>query len=170
MADFDPAAFTIREFVYPVVIAGAIAALPGLINALTANDGKSIKAFFRAYSLYFLSGLPVALAGYSTGFLTGLSRAPAVGNLLPAVLALIGGLSVYVFGAESKSRLLVGYCVCLLVLNVFYGVQAGAFERDSGRLARLLRLSEQELMIRNYRKARGLEPEIPSWILTGENK
>src|SRR5205823_14521276 len=47
--------------------------------------------------------IPTVLVGLVAGYLTGTSRSPAVGTIIPAVLALFGGLNVYFFGVESKN-------------------------------------------------------------------
>jgi hypothetical protein len=89
---------------------------------------------------------------------------------VPAVLTLVGGLHIYLFGVEAKNRIVVGYCVFLFSLFLFYGVQEGAIQREYERADRLERLSEQEKQIRMYRLNLGLPEEVPNWITTGEPK
>jgi hypothetical protein len=112
--------------------------------------------------------LPVSLVGFIAGYLTGISRSPAVGTIVPAVLTLIGGLNIYLFGIDIKNRVAVGFCITLFSLLLFYGVQAGSYDRELGRAARLINLSDQEFNIRRYRENRDLPAEPPSWITTGE--
>src|SRR5690242_10409183 len=45
----------------------------------------------------------MSMLGLVTGFLTGLSRAPAVGAVLPAMLTLIGGLVLLFVGRETDA-------------------------------------------------------------------
>jgi hypothetical protein len=109
--------------------------------------------------------VPTAFIGYVAGYLTAISRSPAVGSVVPAVLALLGGLNIYFFGVDSKNRALVGYSIFVFSLVFFYGIWAGAVDREVGRVGRLINLSEQEKRVRTYRENRDLPPEIPSWIL-----
>ena len=115
-----------------------------------------------------LFSIPTVFVAYVAGYLTGISRAPAVGNLVPAVLALIGGLNIYLFGTERKNAALVGYSVFIFTLVLFFGFEIGIIDREDGRVARLVSLSDQEKSIRNYRENRELPPDPPAWILGGE--
>ncbi|MDE2364644.1 MAG: hypothetical protein KGM42_18360 [Hyphomicrobiales bacterium] len=169
MGDYDPAAVSLHELLYPLILSVLFALIPALLQ-LILDYKTGWKGFRQAYVLYFACGFPVALAGYSAGFLTGISRAPAVGSLLPAILSLVGGVAVYVFGSENKNRILVGFCVCVLIAHVFLGLQFGALERETGRVGRLMKLSEQEKVIRNYRKLRELPGDLPTWLLIEEGK
>ncbi|MGM4887043.1 hypothetical protein AB7813_29625 [Tardiphaga sp. 20_F10_N6_6] len=112
--------------------------------------------------------LPISLVAFVAGYLTGVSRSPAVGTIIPAVLTLVGGLNIYLFGIDVKNRSLVGFSVFLFTLFLFYGVQAGSYHREIGREARLIFLSEQERKIRIFRENRDLSPDMPAWITTGE--
>src|SRR4051794_7536662 len=106
-----------------------IGAILGVIFALTFSLQDSQKPYLDKLKPNLLPALgyliPVALVGYIPGYLTGISRAPAVGNMIPAVLAVIGGLNIYFFGIESKNRVLVGYCVTAFTLVLFYGLLVG---------------------------------------------
>lgn len=114
--------------------------------------------------------IPITLVGYIAGYLTGISRSPAVGSVVPAVLAMIGGLNIYFFGTEAKNRNLVGYCVFVFAFIFFYGVWGGVIDREVGRVGRFINLSEQEKTIRTYRENRDLPPDPPVWILGGDAK
>lgn len=116
------------------------------------------------------SSLPVVLIGFVAGYLTGTSRAAVVGSIVPAVLALIGGLNVYMFGVEVRNRALVGYCVFMFSLMLFYGVEVGGFSRTFDLEYRIKALSEQELRVNDYRKTLGLSETIPAWVLSSEPK
>src|SRR5229473_579477 len=164
MEQFDPASFTTAQLLQPSVMA-ALGALLVAIVALCVG-GK----FGKAFLLYLGVGLPIALIGYATGFLTGISRsAGAIGSLLPAVLALIGGVSVYAFGSDNRYRFVVGYCACLLIICLFYGTQRGAFEREFFREARLKNLFEMERRLQNYRMNRKLPDKAADWLPLGES-
>ena len=164
MEQFDPASFTTAQLLQPAVMA-VLGALLVAIAGLCLGD-----KFGKAFLLYLGVGLPIALIGYATGFLTGISRnSSAISSLLPAVLALIGGVSVYAFGSENKYRFVVGYCVCLLIVSLFYGTQRGAFDREFFREARLKNLFEMERRLQNYRMYRKLPDKAADWLLLGES-
>lgn len=128
---------------------------------------KSFAAIFLTLSLY---SPPIGIVAYVAGLLTTASRASAVGNLIPAVLGLIGGLNIYIFGSGNKNKLLVGYCVTLFTVMLLYGAQYGAYRRETDRVARFEELTRQELQIRILRKSLGLPDEIPGWMTSSEPK
>jgi hypothetical protein len=165
---------TFWSLIEAILIGFALSLLMGLAALLVAYKKKEAsvwRASFKATTYYFLLGIPVTLLAYVTGYLTSISRAAAVGTVLPAVLTFIGGANIYVFGSDSRYKIVVGFCVALFSVALFYGVQRGAFERELGREARLMELSEQEAKVRNYREFRGLSPEtFPAWIIGGEPK
>ncbi|MDN3273460.1 hypothetical protein QWJ07_04335 [Frankia sp. RB7] len=170
MEDFSPTSFTITELFYPVVLAFAGAVLMALLGSIFFRDDRGFVAEFgKVLAYYFPAGIPIALVGYSVGFLTGISRSPAIGNLLPAVLALIGGLSVYVFGTTTTYKALVGYCVSLLIVSLFYGTQTGSFEREVHREGRLMAMFELERRLKLYRLHRDLPEKASDWLYLGES-
>jgi hypothetical protein len=170
MEDFNPASFTIVELLYPAAVAFIGAILIGLLGAaFFRDDQKFFSVFRKILGYYLLAGLPIALVGYSVGYLTGISRSPAIGSLLPAVLTLIGGVSVYVFGTDTTYKSLVGYCVCLLVVSLFYGTESGSYEREVHREDRLIATFELEWRLRNYRINRGLPEKASDWLYLGES-
>jgi hypothetical protein len=78
----------------------------------------------------------LSLLGMVTGLLTGLSRDPAVGAVLPAILGLIGGMTIYLIGtkgAQLQSVAMMG--VIGLALNLLVGVYWGAHSRAVYELA-----------------------------------
>jgi hypothetical protein len=86
----------------------------------------SDRRFLEIFTYYFSFTLPVTVIAFFAGNLTGLSRSPAIGSVLPAVLALLAGLMVYVFGSENRFKIVVGYSSFMFC---FY-----ALRRSSGRL------------------------------------
>ena len=77
----------------------------------------------------------LALLGTATGVLAGLSRESAIGAVVPAVLSLVGGLSIYLLGLKKgDSKLVNGAVVALsisLILGTFWGAMMRSFaERD----------------------------------------
>lgn len=131
-----------------------------------------LTSFSDIFIYYVGFGLPVCLIGYVTGYLSGLSRASVLGTVLPSVLALLGGVNIYVFGSESKYKLVVGYCVSVLLIALFIGVEVGAGNREFCRESRLRRASQEEFRIRAFRNALGLPPDIAPWMRdgSGDNK
>ncbi|MGH6663750.1 MAG: hypothetical protein ACREB2_02445 [Pseudolabrys sp.] len=114
--------------------------------------------------------IPISLVGYIIGYLTGDSRSPVVGSIVPSILTVIGGLSIYVFGTDNKYKTIIGYNVLVFVVMLFYGVTIGTNDRDGYRADRLINLSEQEQRVRTFRKNIGLPKEPPDWIVSGEPK
>ncbi len=89
-----------------------------------------------------------------------------MGAVLPAVLSLVGGLAIYLVGAEKADQALVGTCVIALSLDLLIGSIWGAVLRDdfeheaksaSARKAEAL----VEVEVREFRKDLGL-PESSS--------
>lgn len=166
MDEFSPTSFTLLTLVDPVIASFVGAIIMAAIGCTWfLPSGKTRVEYFVSVLAYYLGfALPIALLGFTIGYLSGLSRAAILGNILPAVLTLIGGATIYIFGAENKFKVAVGFCVCVLVVTLFYGTESGASARDRGQLLRLISLSEQELAIRNFRSNRGLSPELPTWF------
>jgi hypothetical protein len=127
-----------------------------------------IASFKRLWPFLMGYSIPIGLIAYVAGYMTSVSRAAAIGNLLPAALALIGGLYVYAFGAEAKHKALIGYCISFFAVVLIYGIQRGAFIREADREARIVALTRQELKIRTFRENLGLNPDPPAWILSTE--
>jgi hypothetical protein len=107
--------------------------------------------------------VPIIVIGYISGYLTGVSRASAIGALVPAVLTLVGGLSLYLI-QETSNKIVIGYSLFMFGVSLFYGTQVGAYEREYNQADRYIFLSQQELEIRQWRKNNGLVPELPNWI------
>src|SRR5687767_11101854 len=95
------------------IIFSAVYSLADKSRTYSVKFKKSIIDTF-AYST------PVVLLGFISGYLTGISRSPAVGNVIPAILTLVGGFNIYVFGKELKHRAIIGYSVIVFSLLFFY--------------------------------------------------
>jgi hypothetical protein len=106
----------------------------------------------------------VVTLGYCIGYLTASARSPDVGNLIPPIMTLIGGLSIYGFGIETKNKVIIGYCVFTFALVLLYGVHVGTDVRNTEELKRLISLSEIESQIRIYRENRSLPEDFPAWL------
>jgi hypothetical protein len=79
----------------------------------------------------FLVALSFSVLGIATGYMTGLSREPAVNAILPAVLSLIAGVSIYWIGKQESQRNLVSLSVLCLSTTLLVGAIWGARERFS---------------------------------------
>lgn len=114
---------------------------------------------------FFLVLLSFALLGMVTGLLAGFSRTAAMGAVLPAVLSLVGGLAIYLVGAEKGDQGLVGTCIIALSLDLLIGSTWGAvlrddFEREAKSADARKREALVEIEVRDFRKELGL-PEYP---------
>jgi len=113
--------------------------------------------------------LPLIALAFVAGDLTGISRSPVVGTVVPAVLTFVGALEVYavLVAGDNHTRdnkAAIGYSVFLFALLFFYGVETGAYSREFGNEGRLKTMSEQEHRIRAFRQNLGLPPDPPSWL------
>jgi len=134
-------------------MASAIAALLLLVHRPRVGRKK-----------FYVVLLAFALLGIVTGLLAGFSRTSAMGAVLPAVLSLVGGLGIYLVGAEKADQGLVATCVIALSLNLLVGTVWGAtlrddFERDAKSAMSRKRDALIEAEVREFRKDLGL-PEV----------
>lgn len=72
----------------------------------------------------------VAVIGAVAGTSGGLSRVGAVGDIIPAALALLGGVSVYLFGANKPNGAIVSVCAAVFALSLGGGYTIGAADRS----------------------------------------
>lgn len=119
--------------------------------------------------------LPIVLLAFVAGYLTGISRSPAVGTVVPAVLTFVAALNVWVIavrgsGTVAENKIAVGYSVFLFAFTFFYGVQTGAYSREYDNESRLKALAQQELRIRKEREVLGLPPNPPAWLWSLDSK
>src|SRR4051794_22500640 len=91
------------------VLIASVAAL--IFSLIEQGEGTYLAKYAHIWIALVGFGLPVSIVSVVAGYATGHSRAPAVGSVLPAVLSLVGGLTIYVFGTEAKNKWIVGYCV-----------------------------------------------------------
>jgi hypothetical protein len=163
---FSPLLFTLQALWMPALCGLGLSLVFSILLRLTSNERR----FIDILVYYSLFTLPIALIAFCAGDLTGLSRSSAIGSVIPAILALLAGLNIYVFGSENRFKILVGYCAFVLVFMLFLGIQTGAFQRESEREGYLKYLSEQEFRVRLFRKNLGLPEEMPAWISGSDSK
>jgi len=135
----------------------------------TALASVPKQALWNAVRLLGFS-FPIALVAYIAGFLSTMGRTSAIGTILPAVLTLVGGLNLYVFGSDNKYRILISYCVIVFASMLLYGTQYGAYKRDTDQEFRLRELIKVEARLRLIRKNLDLPDEFPPWVLGTEPK
>jgi hypothetical protein len=108
-----------------------------LLTALLVSFGISLLATLAARFhpsarrhmwIIFLAILAFSMLGFVTGYTMALSREPAVGTVIPAVLALLGGVAVYIVGskgAEAQANVS-SMALCFtsaLLLGALFGTQ-----------------------------------------------
>ncbi|MFC5302784.1 hypothetical protein [Azospira restricta] len=102
-----------------------------------------------------------SMLGLVTGYLTGFSRSPAVGAVLPAVLSLVAGMAVFLMGKDAASRTIVALSVLIFSISLVLGTGWGATMRQTAEdyatsetVLKQRALVEAE--IREFREALGL--------------
>lgn len=73
--------------------------------------------------------LALGLIGACAGFAGGMSRAPVVGDIIPAFLGLLGVVAVYLFGVNRSQGLIVPFGAASLALSLAVGYELGAQRR-----------------------------------------
>lgn len=114
-----------------------------------------------------------SMLGLVAGFLTGFSRSPAVGTVLPAVLSLVAGLAVFLMGKDAAIRLLVSLSVIIFSTSLLLGTSWGAVMRQTAEdytvsISTLKQRALDELEVREYREALGLPPDAVVRLSTKE--
>lgn len=99
----------------------------------TAIITALVLAFLYQGDALFRTRLIVAfsftLLGMVAGYMSGLSRQPAVAAVVPAAQSLIAGLSIYIVGAKRADQVLIALCVIGLCTNLLLGIVWGARAR-----------------------------------------
>jgi hypothetical protein len=75
-------------------------------------------------------GLPLGFTGVVSGFLTGLSRSPAVSATVPAALTFLGLVVVYLVGKGPARAIVAGFAVFVFSANLIVGTVLGGASRD----------------------------------------
>jgi len=104
-----------------------------------------------------------SMLGLVAGYLTGFSRSPAVGAVLPAVLSLVAGLSVFLMEKDAASRVIVSLSVLIFSSSLVIGTSWGAVMRQAAEdyetsepILKQRALVEAE--VKEFREALGLQP------------
>jgi hypothetical protein len=158
---------TITLIVKPLVLGLLLAFAFSLLSAIRPSGHRYLNRLILNARKFAGYSMPIVMLGFVSGYLTGISRTAAVGNLIPAMLTLVGGFAVYLFKTSGKSVVAIGYCIFVFGFFIFYGIQVGAFERQYKQVDRLIFLSDQERQVRNYRYNHDLPTDPADWILGG---
>jgi hypothetical protein len=108
----------LNVFLTALVVSAGISLIMTGAACLHGSRGKHLWFVFLA--IFAFSAL-----GFVTGHVMGISREPAVGTVVPAVLTLLGGVAVYLVGlkgAEAQanvSAMVLCFAVALLVGSLF---------------------------------------------------
>jgi hypothetical protein len=104
---------------YPIPLFAALISF--LLSLLSGEDRSNFgKAFIVIFSM--------SLLGIIAGQIMGQSREPAVGSVMPSILAMIAGLIIYLVSAKSFQQqhivalIVIGFSINLLV-GSFWGAQ-----------------------------------------------
>lgn len=74
--------------------------------------------------------IAMAVLGAVAGFSGGLSRVGTVGNIIPAAMGLLGGITVYLFGVKPHSSSITPIIVIVFAMSLLQGFTKGAETRD----------------------------------------
>lgn len=102
-----------------MIAAGAAVVVFGVTMLVQRFDGT--QGVFVLALLFCL-----ALVGAAAGFSGGFSRSPVVGDIIPAILGLIGGVVLYIFGVAQNKTLLPAFGVVALICAMIAGYSTGA--------------------------------------------
>jgi hypothetical protein len=137
-------AYLSSEYVWvTLVIQVTVAVLTSAGLLLLARRKGSKVSTFDMY----VAILALAFIGIIAGYMTGLSRTPVVGAILPAILSVIGGLVLFIVTRDAAPgfRALTSAGTIALMLNLLIGSLWGSLSReDPNSLA--LSAANQELI------------------------
>jgi hypothetical protein len=122
----------------------------------------STKKYENKQGLLFVL-LAFSVLGIVTGYQTGFSRESAVGAVLPSVLSLFGGLSIFLIGKNQESRIITSLAVLSFAICLVLGTSWGAIMRQSWEDYKVSKeyLQKQALIeveVNEFRKSLGLKP------------
>jgi hypothetical protein len=98
----------------------------------------------------------LALVGACAGFAGGMSRAAAVGDVIPAFLGLLGAVGVYLFGVDQSRGIIASFGAASLSIALLIGYAAGSAYRAEPEDHREIR----EYCARAYTNADLLDSEV----------
>lgn len=129
----------------------------------------------RIISRGLLAGVPIGYTGIVAGFLTGLSRSPAVDALVPAILTFVGLTIVYIMGKGRARPIIVGFAVLLFSSNLLLGTLLGSAARtryEEYLTSAVVQDSkvDQEFLVRRHCKGLGLISDVSKPCTLGSDQ
>lgn len=148
-------------FIWPIVV--LILLIPIILSSI-------IFSFVERENILniLLASVAFGALGSVLGFVTGLSREPAVDAVAPAILSLAGAVGVFLLGKGAETQRSVAAALTTLAICFLVSITWGATERDlverrqadvANRLASMQYLQLQariEARVKNYREGLGL--------------
>jgi hypothetical protein len=117
----------ITVLVVSLMIAMSIVGIAYRFGEWDLSNHKGRVAIARASILIF----SLAIIGSVSGFAAGLSRVGVVGQLVPSALTLLGGVVVYLFGAEERKGAFASLGAMAFIVALLVNLQAAAKWRES---------------------------------------
>lgn len=135
----------------------ALASVIGVLAALAlasigAGGLRPLRENGETLRTIVVLALGLAVLGAVSGVAGGMSRESAVGDIIPAALALVGGVAIYVFGADTSKGLISSCSAVAFAISLGVGYAGGAEMRSEGDFARtthdfcLAELSDPDLL------------------------
>jgi hypothetical protein len=154
------------QLITPTIVLGLVLGIMFAALFSFLGQGLTYRQKLRANILPAIGySLPVVALGYTIGYLASSARSGDLSSLIPPVMTLVGGVSIYAFGLDMRNKVVIGYCVFVFSLIMLYGVYVGTAAREVGQVNHLISLSETEKQIRIYRENRDLPADFPAWML-----
>lgn len=152
------------QSLWPLPVTAAVLAFLGIVLARGEDRSRELWLALAAFSML----------GIVTGYMTGLSRSPAVSAVLPSVLSLLSGGILFMLGKDNAKRAQVSLAVLLFSLALVTGATWGAVNRkvaeEYGNTLDAQRdFIDEEKAILDYRSRRGL-PSAPPGKAAGKHQ
>lgn len=154
----------ISNFMYVSIVISVLLSSAVMLFLLLLNFRRlrSFRFPFRVARSVYVVGIPFAIVGMITGYMTGISREPAVAAVVPSALTLVGGLIAYMIAVNSRQKL----AATVIVLNFSVTLLGGSFIGATKRVEQETNLNsfehrkaqiEKEFRLNRIRKALGVE-------------
>lgn len=126
--DFNPHTVTDLGYILRVTfwVSLGVAVLVGLPEA-ALQGWKKPDSRRLATGLFCL--VTLTCIGAISGYLSGLSRVSVVGQVIPAVLSLVGGFAIYLFGVKKVDSLFLPGSILAFALALAVALSEGANKR-----------------------------------------
>ena len=115
----------IYAVIWPLPIAAIVIAV--VVSLVVRNIEKKEPGYFRSLTIVLSC---FSLLGVTIGFLSGLSRESVLGDVLPAILGIIGAISVFLLEKKAADRVFICGLVTTLSLDLLLASMWGATARE----------------------------------------